>query len=107
MAFADQTSPEQRDSAVGRHEQRQDVEALETFVCLEPRIVPGGVLDQGQGLRAVPRMTVYAGTRPSEPRVPESQTRWWRRVSPVSMAVRRLPSRANAKAGAMAGGKAV
>jgi hypothetical protein len=62
-AEASDVPAEHRHGSVGRHEQRQDVEPLETLVRLEPRIVAGGVLNQCQGFRAVPRMTVDEGTR--------------------------------------------
>jgi hypothetical protein len=62
-AKASDVPAEHRHSAIGRHEQRQDVEPLETFVRFEPRIVAGGALNEGQGFRAVPWMTVDPGTR--------------------------------------------
>jgi hypothetical protein len=62
-AKAPDVPPEHRHRSIGRHEQRQNVEPLETFVRFEPRIVAGGVLDECQSLRAVPRMTVDEWTR--------------------------------------------
>ena len=73
---ASDVPPEHRHSSIGRDEQRADVEPLETFVRFEPRVVAGGVLDECQGFRAVPRMTVDAG-RASEPSVPNSPSSRW------------------------------
>ena len=46
------------DGAVGSHQQRQHVEALNAVVAHQPRARPGNVHDRGGGLRTVPRPTV-------------------------------------------------
>ena len=46
------------DGAVGRHQERQHVEALNAIVAHQPRARPGNVHDLGGDLRAVPRSTV-------------------------------------------------
>ena len=50
------------DGAVGRHEQREDVEAVEALPRFEPGVGARGLLDEREGVGAVPRMTVDAWT---------------------------------------------
>jgi len=49
---------ERGDGAVGRHEQREDVEAIEPFPCFEPGVRARCSLDEPEGCRARPRMAV-------------------------------------------------
>ena len=50
------------DRAVGRHEQGEDIEAVEALPRLEPRVGACCLLYEREGVRAVPRMTVDART---------------------------------------------
>src|SRR5262249_23767668 len=66
---------ERCNGAVCCDEQRQDVEAVEAFSSLEPRVGAGGGFDKRHCVRAVPGMTVdpdpattiEAGVKPEQP----------------------------------------
>src|SRR5688572_1452876 len=47
---------ERGNGSVGRYEQREHVEAVEAVRFLEPCVGTRSVLDQGEGLRAIPAM---------------------------------------------------
>ena len=70
------------DGTIGRHQQRQHVEALAAIKRLEPRVVACGGLHEGEGVGAVPRMAVDERTiigaqgppQTKEPIVPPRRT---------------------------------
>ncbi len=63
---APDVAPEGGNSAVGRDEQRQDVEAIEALPRLEPGVGARGPFDQRKGIRAVPQMAIDPRTVGSE-----------------------------------------
>ena len=50
------------DGTVGRHQQREYVEALGAINLLEPRIIAAGGLHERKSVGAVPRMAIDART---------------------------------------------
>jgi hypothetical protein len=55
---APDVAPEGGNGAVGRHEQRQDVEAIEALPRLEPGVGARSSFDQRKGIGAVPRVAI-------------------------------------------------
>ncbi len=62
-----------RNRAIGRDEQRKDVEPIEPVIRLEPRVRAGGQLDQFQRFRTVPWMTIDQRPSISIHRPPEAK----------------------------------
>ncbi len=60
-AQAADVASERGNSTVGRDEQRQNVESVESLARLEPGVGAGGIPDERERVRAIPWMTVDQG----------------------------------------------